>query len=332
MSLGTINIVGAGILGLWQAYTLSKAGFFIRLFERSDEPFQTASSRLAGAMLAPYCESEASQKDFIPFAERSMVLWQDSPFEISQNGTLVVAPQRDKAELTAFAKRTISHRLIQSDEIAELEPDLKGQFQQALYFEGEGHLAPRPLMAKMLAQIQKAGAEIQFGWDAELPEADVTIDTSGMAAAKRLQKLQRNLRPVRGEMAVVRLEEVQLKRPVRMLHPRMPCYIVPWPDHHYMIGATVIESDDSGPVSVRAGLELLGAAYTVHPAFGEAKIIELNAGVRPSLSDNLPKVIVDEGTIYVNGAFRHGFLMAPLLAQIVADYVKGGQEIEDYFQ
>jgi glycine oxidase len=68
---------------------------------------------------------------------------------------------------------------------------------------------------------------------------------------------------------------------------------------------------------------LLGAAYALHPAFGEAEIVDLGAGVRPAFPDNVPKVIVRGQTIYVNGLYRHGFLMAPALAAVVADMLAG---------
>lgn len=72
--------------------------------------------------------------------------------------------------------------------------------------------------------------------------------------------------------------------------------------------------------------------FTVHPAFGEAKIIEFNAGPRPSLSDNLPKIILDGTHIFVNGAYRHGFLLAPLLANFVLAHIENNEPIEELFR
>ena len=60
-----------------------------------------------------------------------------------------------------------------------------------------------------------------------------------------------------------------------------------------MIGATSIESEDTG-VSVRSALELLSAAYAVHPAFAEARIVEIGAGLRPAFPDNLPRIAIDK--------------------------------------
>jgi glycine oxidase len=70
-------------------------------------------------------------------------------------------------------------------------------------------------------------------------------------------------------------------------------------------------------------LELLSAAYALHPAFGEAEIIEIGTGVRPAFPDNLPRVCRLGGTVHVNGLYRHGFLLAPALARQAAELVLG---------
>jgi glycine oxidase len=91
-----------------------------------------------------------------------------------------------------------------------------------------------------------------------------------------------------------------------------------------MLGATSIEGEDTG-VSVRSALELLGAAYAVHPAFAEARILEFGSGLRPAFPDNLPRIAIDKNTIAVNGLYRHGFLLAPALAELTLAYVQRGE-------
>ena len=123
---------------------------------------------------------------------------------------------------------------------------------------------------------------------------------------------------------MVRAPEVELVRPVRLLHPRHPLYVVPWSGGRFLVGATMIESEDTGPVTVRSALELLGAAYSVHPAFAEARILEFGSGLRPAFPDNLPRISVDQDKIAVNGLYRHGFLLAPALAELTLHYVERG--------
>jgi glycine oxidase len=131
------------------------------------------------------------------------------------------------------------------------------------------------------------------------------------------------LRGVRGERVLIQTSDVSLSRPVRLLHPRQPIYVVPQGHRRFVVGATVIEREDDGPMSLRSALDLLGSAYALHPAFGEASVLEMGAGVRPAFSDNVPRIIIEDTgrVIRVNGAYRHGFLLAPVLARAVADYL-----------
>ena len=131
---------------------------------------------------------------------------------------------------------------------------------------------------------------------------------------------------MRGERIVVRSREVNLTRPVRLLHPRFPLYVVPWGDGLYMIGATVIESEETGAITLRSALDLLSAAYALDPAFAEAEIVRQGAGARPAFPDNRPRIIPRKGYIYVNGLYRHGFLLAPALAELVARLYRDGRD------
>jgi glycine oxidase len=80
----------------------------------------------------------------------------------------------------------------------------------------------------------------------------------------------------------------------------------------------MIESAEKGAVSVRSAIELLSAAYALHPAFGEAEILEMSAGIRPAFPDNEPRVEERGGRIFVNGFYRHGFLLTPAFAERAA--------------
>ena len=72
---------------------------------------------------------------------------------------------------------------------------------------------------------------------------------------------------------------------------------------------------------MRSAVELLNAAYALHPAFGEAEIVELGADLRPAFPDNLPDVRRSGRVLHVNGLFRHGFLLAPAMARRAAEAV-----------
>jgi glycine oxidase len=129
-------------------------------------------------------------------------------------------------------------------------------------------------------------------------------------------------------MVVLRARDITLTRPVRLLHPRVPLYIVPRDDGLFMLGATQIESGNRGPASLRSVMELLSAAYALDPGFGEAEVLEIGSDARPAFPDNLPRVTARGDTLYANGLFRHGFLLAPALARNVAAVLEGQEKPE----
>ena len=317
-------IVGAGVAGLACAVELAERGAAVEVLERGERLGAGCCSWYAGGMLAPWCERESAEPAVATLGLESLGWWPARFPGTVRRGSLVVAHGRDAGELRQFARRTEHYEWLDGEGIAALEPDLAGRFSQALFFPEEGHLDPRAALAALAARVDSLGGSIRFGADANAcreaalcaqSRGDAVIDCRGLEARDALP----DLRGVKGEMLVVRLPDLSLSRPVRVLHPRVPVYIVPRGDAHYMIGATMIESDQPTRITARSMLELLGAAYALHPAFGEAQIAEIGTGVRPAFPDNLPRVRRIGGTVYVNGLYRHGFLLAPALARQAAE-------------
>src|SRR4051812_14132931 len=319
-----VSVIGAGIAGAWQALLFAQAGHSVTLHERSDQAMMLSTSHWAGGMLAPYCEREASEPVISRLGLRALDLWRrelpDTPF----NGSLVVAHSRDRNDFERFARLTTGHRRLDARSLAELEPSLEGRFREALFFPAEGHVEPRRVLPKLHERIIAAGGTIKFNSELRAADRDgiegIVIDCRGLSA----RDTQPELRGVKGELILIETSEVQLARPVRLIHPRWPLYVIPRDDNLFMLGATSIEAEDTG-VSVRSALELLGAAYAVHPAFAEARIVEFGSGLRPAFPDNLPRIRVDHERIAVNGLYRHGFLIAPALAELTLAYVERGQ-------
>ena len=228
----------------------------------------------------------------------------------------MVAAGRDAGELTHFAGRTSGCDWLDGARVDALEPSLAGRFKTALFFREEAHLDPRKALAGLYQVLLERGVRFHFGCEVEevTGSFDRIIDCTGAVAIGATP----NLRGVRGEMLFLETSEISLSRPVRLLHPRIPLYIAPRGDNRFMVGATMIESDDAGPISARSLMELLNAAYALHPAFGEARVVEMGVGVRPAYPDNLPRVTVEGNRISVNGFYRHGFLLAPAMAGQVA--------------
>ncbi|MGO4449346.1 glycine oxidase ThiO [Phyllobacterium sp. TAF24] len=301
-----ILIKGAGVAGLTAAHELLARGGDITVLDPRSDTSATASW-YAGGMLAPYCERESADEQVLELGLKAACWWEAAlPGSVVRNGTLVLAPARDIRELDRFGSRTSGFSHVDAQELANLEPDLEGRFRRGLFFKEEAHLDPRRALTMLAEKLAASGVRFVSGeGDGTF---DVIVDCTGYGAANP------DLRGVRGEMLVLQTRDVSLARPVRLIHPRFPVYIVPRAHHIFMVGATMIESDATGPITARSMMELLNAAYSLHPAFGEAAILETGVGVRPAYADNFPRVQREGKVISINGLYRHGFLLAPTMA------------------
>lgn len=314
--MADVTVIGAGVAGLCAAYALCRRGLTPRLIDRNGAPGAHGCSWWAGGMLAPFCEGAVAEPAIVTHGMHAAAFWSDVT-EVAHRGSLVVALQRDQGELARFARRTRGHTRI--TDIAALEPDLAGH-QASLFYAQESHLDPRRALADLTDALERRGVVIE---QADAAPDDITgpvIDARGMAAGLP------GLRGVRGEMLVLRATDIHLSRPVRLLHPRHPLYIVPRSNGVFMLGATQVESADRRGVSARAMLELLGAAYALDPRFAEAELLETGADLRPAYPDNVPRVTAKGRVLHLNGLFRHGYLMAPALASQAVEYLTTGEK------
>lgn len=317
--MADVTIIGAGVSGLCVARTLLDRGARVTLVDRQSDLGPAACSWWAGGMLAPFCEGESAEEPVIRLGQEAAAWWAAKTDAVHQRGSLVVSPARDKADMARFARRTTQYREIGADEISDLEPDLGGRFSKGLFFEAEAHLSPREALARLRASVLADGAEfVQADADPDdYAQRGLTVDCRGFPARKQIS----DLRGVKGEMLVLSCPDVTLHRPIRLLHPRIPLYIVPRGDGVFMLGATMIEGRAGKHVTARALLELLSAAYALNPAFGEAEVLEIGVDSRPAFPDNLPRIRRSGNLIRANGLFRHGFLLAPALARMVAELI-----------
>jgi glycine oxidase len=262
-----------------------------------------------------------------------------------QRGSVVVAHSQDRTHLQQFNQR-LAHcapdhmaqvQCLDRIGLQELEADLALHFNEATFLAEEGTLDNRELLAALKQAIRKTGAEWWEGVDVSRVDncalyyddkvflCDLAIDTRGFGAKKQLA----DLRGVRGEVLWVCAPEVKLSRPVRLMHPRYQLYIAPKRDSVYVIGATEIESEALTPITVRSSLELQSALYSVHTGFAEAQILHAYANCRPAFSDNLPRIDCSSnesgapGLIRVNGLYRHGYLLGPLVLNLALAAIEG---------
>ena len=343
-----ITILGAGLMGRLLACQLARAGHSLELFDAGGPEALTSAARAAAAMLAPLAESAITETSVVQMGVHSLKRWPeliaqlDEPVNFQQEGTLVLWHRQDAAEAERFSRQMDATcralptlpaaQRLDADGIARLEPSLGSRFAQGLFLPGEGQLDNHQLLAVMRHQLQ--GLAVKLNWDSprsiddfspgQAGQPDWVFDCRGLGAKDQWPAL----RGVRGEIITLQAPEVKLSRPTRLIHPRYPIYIAPKGDDIFVVGATEIESDDLSPMSVRSTLELLSAAYTVDTGFAEARVLDLVAQCRPTLPNNLPSIRkIGQRVMQINGLYRHGYLIAPALLDVVMELLQGDASV-----
>ncbi len=346
-----VLVLGAGLMGRLLALSLAQAGHAVRIVDAGPSDGSGAAGWVAAAMLAPLAESAITEPGVVAMGQYALTRWPQliagltRPVYFQRNGTLIVWHRQDAHEAQRFSGllaqtgRALPElpkpRTLDGRSLAELEPALAQRFHQGLYLPEEGQLDNRQLLAALTDSLAARGVNIDWNTaltqeqarDIQAAQGGWVLDCRGLGARSEWQAPGQTLRGVRGEVARVYAPDVTLQRPTRLLHPRYPIYIAPKENHLFMIGATEIESDDMSPASVRSTLELLSAAYAVHPGFGEGRILELCTHCRPTLPDNLPAVHeVAPRVLQVNGLYRHGFMISPAMLDAVLEWMQQGSK------
>jgi glycine oxidase len=338
------GVVGAGICGKLMALSLLQQGWEVTMFDQSVTATDNCSNAAAG-LLTPLSELDKSDllifqlgRDALNTHWPSILKQLPEPVDFRASGSLILSHPQDQAELTHFIHR-ISHRLgredyfktLQQAELRQSEPELS-HFHKAYYFSEEGCLNAQHFLKLAEDYLQQQGVKWRMGCHVEavqpykiilktgVQQFDQVFDCRGLGARSHFS----DLRGVRGELLWVHAPEVNIQHPIRFLHPRYSVYIAPRADHTYLVGASEIDAEDFTPISVRSSLELLTAAYYLHPGFAEARIKKSVVHCRPTLANHLPLVKYTEGLIAVNGLSRHGYLIAPTLTHDVLLYLTEG--------
>jgi glycine oxidase len=343
--LKSAGVVGAGIVGRLLALHLLKNEWQVTLFD-SDKAVGTANcSYVAAGMLSPLAEIETAENIIFDLGMKSMDIWAsllkilNKPVYFQRAGTLLLSHVQDLSELKRIQERLKFKfkddcfvKVLSAQSIAELEPDLSHWQAQGLYLAQEGQIDNRMLLLALASTLLEQGVLWQEETFIQHLEPNKVISSSGEYRFELVcdcrglgaKNAISDLRGVRGELIYLRAPEVNLSRPLRLIHPRFRLYIVPRPNNIYIIGASEIESEDFSPISVRTTLELLSAAYSVHPGFAEARVIDTWVNCRPAFPDNLPRLFYKEGLLGINGLYRHGYLLAPILIQEAMSLIEKG--------
>lgn len=131
-----------------------------------------------------------------------------------------------------------------------------------------------------------------------------------------------SVRPVKGQL--VRLQGLELLRHV-VRAPQV--YLVPRVGGDLIVGATMEEQGFDPTPTAGAAMDLLWNARLIVPAVYDLRLAEVGVGFRPATRDHLPVIGATDvpGLYAATGHFRHGVLLAPATAGLLADLIVGGR-------
>ena len=353
-----VIIIGGGIIGLGLARELACRELSVTLLERH-QPGREASWASA-AMLAP--QGELSEGAFLRLCLASNRLYPEYRAAVEceagiqcyhrEAGTLALAiTDEDEAEFRHTYSRQQADGLqvewIDGDRAREFEPALSGRVRGGMYLPGDRHIENRQLIPALEQACRRLGVEIVCGAQAREVlvkdgraagvattvgnwSAGTVVNAAGAWSAEINvpdEALRPCVFPVRGQMLAITLPGPKfLSRVVRS--PRS--YLVPRHDGRLFLGATMEQVGYDKRNTVWGIAKLLAGAQELFPGLEQCAIQEMWAGLRPGTPDHHP--ILGEtalpGYLMATGMFRNGLLLAPVVAQTMADLITTGRTPE----
>lgn len=335
-----VVIVGAGIIGLWCAVRLAKAGARVTLVEAEGvdvSVWAPGASAAAAGMLAPL-DHQASAHESLAF--QSLDLWRAGQAGaewadgVRFDGGVLVAESAEQASALSARARALGREASPlSGSQFRKRTGFDAKLEHTLFVDDEAIADPIRVMSGLYMQARAYGVALAYGRDAsevtpqrvatyegDVFEADAVVLAPGIWASEDLRLAApalAHLRPAKGHLAPVALPanfRANLRAPGFYLTRRL---------QDCVLGATLEFDTYKRAVDPARVAEMEIAAANLLP--GQVKTVgRAWTGIRPMSPDGWP-MIGDggAGVLIAAGHSRNGWLLAPLTAEIVTGYVFG---------
>lgn len=342
-------IVGGGVAGLAGAYTLARQGKTVRVLEA--QSLGSGAFLASAGMLAPTYEIDFQETELLDAFRESQVLYQQwrkelPDFGYQETGTLEVPLTREDLP---YVQRQYEFRKnlglpiewLEGEALRKIVPRLSPKI-TAGSFCSQDHQVDPILLKDALTQAGKEygviyhektpvvayGQENSHVWAQS--EAGEKFYASKLLISVGVPKagidLPFKVYAVRGQMV-----SVSLPSPSWLLHPVRYFnriygygYCVPKRDR-MIIGSTAEEKGPYAHLTVGGVLDILRRAHLAFPDIEELPIQGIWAGLRPATLARHPVFYQNGHIYYVNGLYRNGVLLAPLVGQAIAKWLVEGQ-------
>ena len=313
-----VTVAGAGVLGLATALALADAGCRVTLAD----PGGCNASSVAAGMIAPVFEAvlDETARPHLDLLLAARDLWpglaQRAGIALDRSGAIAVG--RDGWLDTLAGRFASLHERpteIGGATARALAPGLAAAGGRALQTREDRRVDAPSALAALQAAATAMGVEVQRRKVSDREDADVLVIATGPGESlTHVAPELTHLSPIKGHI-------LRVDRPAAGVVVRGEgVYAAPGPE--MIFGATMEAGRRDTDVDDGAVETLRVAGLALFPGFADASV-QATAGVRVATADGLPLAgpSAAPGVILAAGARRNGWLLAPLVARVVAAYV-----------
>ena len=348
-------LLGGGIIGAALADELARRGQRVAIVERGTIGSE-ASTAAAGILAAQVDVPEPGPFfDFCQAARRMYPRWVE---QLERRSGLKVGFHVDgilQLMLTAGEERVMKRQAkwqraygVRIDqwspkEVRRREPVVSGKIRSGFRFPAEAQVDNVLLMEALAAACPASGVTIKertvaqrivrrdgdvrgIETDHGVLDAPVVVNCLGSwANLTGASPMRLPVEPIRGQM----LAFLGPKGMVRHAVMSSAAYVVQRRDGRLVVGSTLERAGFEKTLTLGGMSAILGGLRRIcSSAFDQCTLIDCWSGLRPLTgTDQLPIMgqWSDEGLYLATGHFRHGILLAPLTAQVMAELILHGR-------
>ena len=336
-------IIGGGLIGSAIALSLQQRGEQVTVISRQQAE---AAGFAAGGMIAPQAEA-IPPSPLLDLALRSRQFYPDWIQQLEEMTGLdtgyfpcgILAPVVYDASKEPDSPPVEPATWVEKTDLEFYQAGLGEDVVGAWWYPEDSQVDNHALMKALTAAAKQSGATFREGVTVKslqrqngrvtkvrTTEGEFQADHYVLATGSWVKELlPLPVRPVKGQMMSLRMPTQPY--PIQQVLFGPHTYLIPREDGRLIVGATVEDVGWTGnntPGGIKA---LSDRALRLYPGLADWSIEDTWWGYRPTTPDHLPILGQSDcdNLFLATGHHRHGVLLAPITAELIAEFISTGK-------